>query len=53
MLLNVRCPHCREKITILFCEDGDPKRDPVVVVGLAADVKCNECGEEIRDEKLG
>lgn len=34
---EIECPHFREKIKILFSEDGNPKRDPVVVVGLARD----------------
>lgn len=50
---EIECPHCGEKIIVLFCEDGDQKRDPVVVIKLAGDVNCEECGEEIRDKELG
>ncbi len=49
---EIECPHCGEKIKALFCEDGDPKRYPVVVVGLAEDVECPICSKEIRNEEL-
>lgn len=49
---KINCPHCGEKIIVMFCEDGDLKCDPVVVIGLAGDVKCKACGKEIIDEEL-
>ena len=50
---EINCPHCGENVTVLFCEDGDPNREPMVEICLAGEVMCDICGKEIKDEELG
>ena len=49
---DINCPHCSNRITIQFCEEGNPNRDPVVITGLAGLVNCSKCGKKIEDEDI-
>ena len=49
---EINCPHCGKLITIQFCEEGDPNRYPVVVIGLAGEVNCPTCKQMITDEDI-
>ncbi|GAB4290409.1 MAG: hypothetical protein Kow0098_09000 [Ignavibacteriaceae bacterium] len=49
---EIECPHCGNKITVLFYEDGEPGRDPVVITGLAEDTICPQCKTQIKTEDI-
>ena len=49
----ITCPFCGEEFFALFCEDGNPKRKPVVITGLSAGkTKCPNCKKEIADDDI-
>jgi len=50
---KIICPHCGEEFLALFCEDGDPNREPVVIISLAGDkTKCPNCKKDIADDDI-
>lgn len=51
--VEIICPFCNSKIEVMIWEDGDPKRNPIVISGLS-EVKsiCSVCKKLITDEDL-
>ena len=50
--VKIKCPSCGKEISALICEDGDPNRDPVVIISLTDEVVCDRCGKKINDVDL-
>ena len=50
---KINCPFCGEKFTALFCEDGDPERETVVITTLAGGkTTCPHCRNIITDDDI-
>ena len=50
---KIICPFCGEEFLALFCEDGDPHRNPFVITGLATGkTECPNCKKEIADDDI-
>ena len=48
---EIKCSFCGEKFLVLFCEDGNPNRIPIVITGLAdGKTTCTNCKREINDD---
>ncbi len=46
-------PFCGEELLALFCEDGDPNRNPIVITELAGEKTiCPKCEKEITDDVI-
>lgn len=51
--VEINCPFCNSKIEVTIWEDGDLKREPIVISGLMDEqVNCPVCDKLITDEKL-
>ncbi len=50
---KIICPFCGVELLALFCEDGDPNRELVVITTLAGDkTECLNCKKEITDDDI-
>ena len=50
---EIECQFCGEKFVALFCEDGDPNRDQIVITTLAGiNAICPKCQGEISDDDI-
>jgi DNA-directed RNA polymerase subunit RPC12/RpoP len=47
---EINCHHCGKRITVQFCEDGDPDREPIVITGLAGIAYCTICNKKIMSQ---
>lgn len=45
---DYRCPHCHREVSILFVEDGDPRRKPIIIIYPALQkTVCPNCKKPI------
>lgn len=51
--VEITCSFCNADIKFTIWEDGEPKRDPVVISGLFdGKAKCPICGKLFTDEDI-
>ena len=48
----IKCPCCGAHIIVLFCEDGNPNRDPVVIIAPVNEVLCKNCGNKVEEKDI-
>lgn len=51
--VEITCPFCNSKIIVTIWEDGNPKRESLVITGLMdGETICPICGKMISDDAL-
>jgi len=50
---KIICPFCGEEFPVLFCEDGELNREPIVATTLAGyKTVCPSCKKDIVDDDI-
>ena len=50
---EIICPFCNYSFEVIFCEDGELNREPIVITTLAGDKTiCPNCKKEITDDVI-